>query len=405
MKNKIYFTLFIILIASLNAQSTNSLYSMFGVGQIIDDSYGINRALGGTGIAFHSGTTLNFKNPAAYLGTNPNSFALEVGMYGLNQNSNNGSINSNMVDMNLSYISLSSYFKWWWAFNLGVVPFSNIDYDVNTTNQVESDLSYYEKNFLGTGGLNRMYIGNSFVVNKNLNVGFNLSYIFGNISQTETASATSGISDYILTDETTANGIYMDYGLQYSLYDNDNWLYTLGLTYGRNKVLDTSHDLELYDDKEIIELDDDNEGSVIEIPQKVGIGFAVTKLNQFRLGLDYEFKQWSDISFNNPNLITRNSNRYSFGMEYGHVDIKESNLFRNLVYRVGGFYKSSYLEIDNIPINSMGVNIGLGIPLNKINLVNISLEYGQEGTLENNLVKNTYYGMYVNFSLFEFLAR
>lgn len=40
-------------------QTPKSVYSMFGLGQMIDKNYGVNRALGGTGIAFQSGNTIN----------------------------------------------------------------------------------------------------------------------------------------------------------------------------------------------------------------------------------------------------------------------------------------------------------------------------------------------------------
>ena len=67
----------------------NSVYSMFGVGQIIDNSFGINKSLGGTGIAFQSGSSVNYLNPASYLGIPPNSFILEIGVYGIYNKSEN----------------------------------------------------------------------------------------------------------------------------------------------------------------------------------------------------------------------------------------------------------------------------------------------------------------------------
>jgi len=53
---------------SLKAQARKSVYSMFGVGQIIDNSFGVNKSLGGTGIAFQSGREINYINPASYIG-------------------------------------------------------------------------------------------------------------------------------------------------------------------------------------------------------------------------------------------------------------------------------------------------------------------------------------------------
>jgi len=43
----------------LEAQTVNSIYSMYGIGLTVDNHYGVNRALGGTGIAFQSGKSIN----------------------------------------------------------------------------------------------------------------------------------------------------------------------------------------------------------------------------------------------------------------------------------------------------------------------------------------------------------
>ena len=43
----------------LQAQVKKSTYSMFGVGQLADNNYGVNKSLGGTGIAFKSGNAMN----------------------------------------------------------------------------------------------------------------------------------------------------------------------------------------------------------------------------------------------------------------------------------------------------------------------------------------------------------
>ena len=49
----------------------------------------------------------------------------------------------------------------------------------------------------------------------------------------------------------------------------------------------------------------------------------------------------------------------------------------------------------------MGINLGLGIPYDDTSIFNLSLEYGQEGTLSNGLIKNSYWVIYLSFSLYE----
>ena len=382
----------------LKAQVKNSIYSMFGIGQIIDNSYGINKSLGGTGIAFQSGARfINYLNPASYLGILPNSFNMELGTYGILNRSEKGNISQTDGDINFSYCSLSLYVKKWWAAILGIVPFSSVDYEINSNDEIKGDFTSFEKNFKGTGGLSRVYLGNSFKIYKGLAVGFNASLIFGPFTQTETAVSSGSFTGYELKNRRTAHSLYLDYGLQYAIRQHD-WSYTIGLIYGGEKKLITTEELEFTYDETTSSLKQDKQLD-IKIPQKFGIGLSIKKGYNFRAGFDYNWENWSNINFSNPNLDTRNSNRFSFGVEYSPG--QKYNLLKSLFYRLGANYKNSYLEIDHTEINSTGVNFGIGIPCGERSMFNFSIEYGEEGTLRKGLIKNSYWMFYLNFSIHE----
>jgi len=100
-----------IIIKSLPAQIKNSPYSMFGVGQIIDNSYGINKSLGGTGIAFQSDRSINYLNPASYLGIRSNSFDIELGIYGIYSTSMTEKSSQSDGDVNFSYFSANYFWR------------------------------------------------------------------------------------------------------------------------------------------------------------------------------------------------------------------------------------------------------------------------------------------------------
>ena len=402
-KKNIFIRAIIVLIfaGSLNAQVKNSIYSMFGVGQLSDNSFGINKSLGGTGIAFQSGRSINYLNPASYLGILPNSFNMELGAYGIYSKSENANTSQADGDIKFSYFSAGYYCTVWWALSFGIVPFSSVDYVVNSNDEVGGELTSFEKKFTGTGGLNRIYVGNSFNIFEGLSVGFNASYIFGHITQTETASSSGSFSGYELKNERSAQSLYLDYGIQYSV-TNNHWLYTIGVTYGASKKLNTTDDLEFIYNGETNPLEQDEQLN-IKIPQKLGFGISVKKGNNFRAGSDYELGKWSTINFSYPNLDTKNSNRFSVGIEYSSGENKrDESWFKSLFYRFGANYKNSYLQIDNTPINSKGISFGIGIPFDKISILNLSVEYGEEGTLNKGLIKNSYWMFYLNISLYEF---
>jgi len=397
--NKKHIIVFIIAFAamifttSLQAQATNSAYSVFGVGQIIDNNYGINRSLGGTGIAFQSGKSINYTNPASYLGIS-SSLIMELGVSGIYNKSDTESTSQTAADINITYFSANLYLASWWAASIGIFPFSSVHYEVNSSDDIHDELTSFEKSFEGTGGLNRASVGNSFMIGKGLAVGFNASYIFGALTQTETAFSNDNFVGYELRNERVAHSFYFDYGLQYSIH-NDEWLYSVGLIYGADTKINSTDNFEFINNEIASSLEHDNL-SDIKIPQKFGLGFSGKKGSRFKVGFDYEWQNWSNVSFSNPNFDSKNSNRFSVGVEYSPTQTE-----KKLFYRFGANYKNSYLEVNTTPINFVGVNFGIGIPYNETGILNLSIEYGKEGTLNEGLIMNSYWGVHINYSLHE----
>ena len=356
--------------------------------------------MGGTGIAFQSGRTINYLNPAGYFGIEPNSIIMESGIYGIHNTSKSNNTSQSDSDLNLSYFSTSFCLADWWAFSFGLTPYSSINYEINSEDDVEGELTSFEKKFKGSGGLKRIYFGNSFNPIDRLTVGFNTSFIFGSITQVETALNNDNFEGYHLQTKRDTYSFYLDYGMQYS-YNYTDWLYSIGLTYGASHTLNSKDKAEFTYGGITSKIDRPN-NTDIRLPQKFGIGIALKHGPNFRAGFDYQWKNWSDINFSNVNFDAKNSNRYSVGAEYSPGT--KDKFYNQFFYRFGANYKTSYLEIDNTPINSFGVNLGVGIPYNDKTIFNLSFEYGEEGTLDKGLIKNSYYVMYFNFSLHEFLA-
>ena len=404
-KNYIIFISAIILIIfsanSSEAQVKKSVYSLFGIGELTDNGYGVNKSLGGTGIAFQSGRSVNYMNPASYLGIAENSINIELGIYGLYNTAKTSSVIRSDADINLSYFASTFYLADRWALCLGVTPYSSVDYKIISSDQIEGEFTSYEKVYMGSGGLNRIFLGNSFKLYKGLSFGFNASVFFGKFSQIETAVSSGSFNGYTLTNQRIAYTFYLDYGLQYTLIHND-FSYTIGLIYGGGRTLNTSDDADFEYESATVAIDLDNH-SLLKIPRKFGVGFALNKGQNIRAGIDYEWRNWADINFSDQeNIETRNSQRYSIGLEYSPG--KRKNWFKNLLYRIGANYKNSYLKIKNIPIDSKSINMGIGIPYGQTSIFNIAFEYGEEGILKKGLIKNRYGELYLSFSLHEILA-
>jgi hypothetical protein len=379
----------------MDAQVITSPYSIFGVGELVGNNLGMNRSLGGTGIAFKSDKSINYLNPASYFGIPANSLLVEVGLYGLQNKSQQKNLNQTNNDINVSYSSVSLYLTDWWALSLGILPFSHVSYEIKSADVIGSELTSYEKTYTGTGGLSRDYVGNSFRMLDDLTAGFDLSYIGGTVTETESASGNNSLADYQLQNILTLRSAYLDYGLQYSVPDH-NWRYTFGVVYGTSIQTDVSSEAQLTSGDSTTSLLQ-NDGPILKIPQKVGIGIAASS-SDFRAGVDYEWEDWSGLRFSNPHFSTKNSNRYSVGLEYSPPRSDSRSMI--ISYRFGANYRFSYLDVDGASVNSWALTLGTGIPFQSTN-INASIEYGEEGTLNNGLIKSKYWMFYLNFTLSE----
>ncbi len=391
-----------LLAPSAQAQTKNSVYSMFGIGQVIDDSYGINQSFGGAGIALQSGRFVNHANPAAYLGILPHSFIAELGAYGIINRSESSQTTQHTSAININYFSMGLYLMDRWSASAGFVPYTYIDYEVHSQAEIGGELTTYKKVFNGTGGLSKVYLGNAVQLFKGLSLGANLAYVGGPVTQTEAAAASGSFSGYQLKTERSAYGLYLDYGLQASIPYRE-WVCSVGLTYAPAKSLTTDNVRTFTYDNKTSKLEEDRTRD-IQLPQRFGIGVALRNGSRWRAGADYEVCKWSSIDFSNPLLNTRNSQRFSAGMEFvpGSKGSKGAGIYS---YRLGGRYKNTYMEISDTPINALALDLGMGIAINPVFNFNLTLEYGREGTLTSHLIRNNYLALYINYSLHDFWRR
>lgn len=383
----------------LSAQVTFSPYTYYAAGQIEQGGSGSNHAMGGTGIAFSSSRSLNNLNPASYTGIDSLSFIFDVGVFGKYASFQKGSLKQNKYSGNIRYIAMGARIAQWWSASVGVAPYSSVGYSILTADEMEGESSYYYRKFTGSGGINQFYFGNSFKPFKGFSVGINLMYLLGSIEQKESVSSASSIMYNIIKVSKVSN-FNMDYGLQYKL-DVKKLQYTIGAIYGYERSLKSSTSRNLFYSNDTVEMDNDDQNFMI--PQKYGVGFAVEKKNKFKVGIDYESRAWSKLEFSNPKLQTRDSERFSFGLEYTPMTSFRDMGFMRWYYRVGANYNKTYLIIDNEPINSKALTFGLGIPLRKqLTMFNVSFEIGEQGTTANSLIKERYYLVHLNFALQDF---
>jgi len=401
---KILLILFVVIIQNeaISQNLTSSPYSVFGLGEIQSKGTGWNAAMGGTGIGLKSGLGLNNINPASYSGIDSLFFIYEIGVSGEFSSYSTEYDNQSIITSNLSSFAIGFQAKKWWGVSLGLTPFSSVGYQISTTNNMDLDNTTYQNTYVGSGGINQLYMGNSFRLTDNISLGVNLSYLFGTLDEDEEIAFDSDGIDYTISNQNHVKGLYLDYGLQVDLPIN-KYTWTLGAVYGHKRYLSSSTDRTIYDNyNEVFLYEEENEESNENyiIPRKIGLGASLSNNESLVVAFDYTFNQWSEIEFANSDLKTKDSHRFSVGLEFSPEGRNSNKTLKSWYYRFGGYYNSSYLKIDNNSINSMALSFGLGIPVKRnLSMFNIAFEIGKNGTLNNGLIQENFYSLNLNFSL------
>jgi len=189
---KTYILIFLLLILgfrSLSSQTTSSPYSIFGLGYLESNAIGPFKAMGGTGIAFLSDKSVNFMNPASYSGLDSLISVFELGVFGKYTMFSTSRETQSLINANLKYVAMGFRIAPWLATSFGFSPYSSIGYSISVDSPVEGTNQEYLKTFTGNGGINQVYLGASVKIVRNLSLGFNAAYLFGNITHTESSTS------------------------------------------------------------------------------------------------------------------------------------------------------------------------------------------------------------------------
>lgn len=231
MKIKIFLILTIIAAcaaSNLSAQNTTSPYSKFGYGLLGDNATSAQRQMGGVGYAMRSGRQVNVMNPAAYAAMDSLTFLFDIGadISMFNRKDNTGS--SHDWGGGLDYITMQFPVTRYLGVSAGLLPYSSVGYSFG------SDIDNGTATHQGTGGLNQLYLGAGIRPFKNFSVGFNASYLFGNIFNDVYAI---GTSQSLFEQVMEVKDFHLQFGAQYTINISRKNALTLGVTFSPSKTL------------------------------------------------------------------------------------------------------------------------------------------------------------------------
>jgi hypothetical protein len=380
--------------------NTSSPYSKFGTGELASVGYGRNLALGGSGYGLRDQYQLNIKNPASITSIDSMNFLFEIGVNGQYTSSSSTDKNQIFWSGNLTHLVFGHRYTNWLMGTYGVMPFSSVGYNLRTFQTVESDESYVFTDWVGTGGLNKVFYLLGLKISKNFSLGGEVSYLNGSLVESRKTWAVVETNNptYYLSNS-RYSGITYKGAFQFTAnLDKKGTSITIGGIFSplqklrgkSNVIIDQQYGTNYVDSMYY----HSGPATPINLPLTFGAGLGFRWKGKYLLAADYERANWSvnaDKSYVDQHI-------YSFGLE--KVPQNSLKYFDRCSYRVGFRYDSGYIRTKGYTIDDKRISIGVGFPVQRTaSMLNFTLEAGQKGTIHMGLIQEKYIKMTVAFSL------
>jgi len=265
--------------------------------------------------------------------------------------------------------------------------------------------------FTGSGGLNKLFLAAGYEVTKELRVGVEGSYNFGNI-QNKNLLFQDGLQFGTReTNRSDLSGFKVNFGAQYEKLLESGLQLTGSVSFSPETKIDSENERQLAtliintENTEILAdlREIDVEDSELTLPSELKVGGGIGQPRKWFAGIEYGRKSSSDFtnrSFELNNVVYTDANSYKLGGYFipNYNDI--TSYFKRIVYRAGVRYEETGLNINNEDVNEFGISFGVGLPAGSfLTNVNLGVEYGQRGTTSNNLVQEQFVNVFLSLSL------
>jgi long-subunit fatty acid transport protein len=392
-----------ITIISYAQEGTSSPYSFYGIGISKFKGTVENRSMGGLSM-YTDSIHLNLQNPASYSELRLTTYT--VGTSYRRYKISNTNDSSSGENASLDYLAIGIP-AGKFGFGFGVIPLTSVGYELNTNENTEN-----EHRFTGTGGLNKVFLATGFKVNKNLSLGLDLNYNFGNVEnkvivrQPGLQYATREINSSNLSSFSLSLGVTYKtmitekLELVASVVSTPSFELTADTRRERATiVIDNNSGREGVVERQDIAVEDKE----IDLPAEFKFGTGIGESKKWFVGAEYmyvDFGKYTNLISNQDNVLYENASKFKAGGYYIPNYNSLTSYFNRIVYRAGFRYEETGLNINNTSIDEFGISFGVGLPVGRLfSNTNISFEYGQRGTSNFGLVKEEFFNISLSLSL------
>jgi hypothetical protein len=378
----------------------NSPYSRYGLGNIKQTENVSNRGMGGVSIADDNSLIANPTNPATYTGLKMTSYQFSVEGSSVNIKNATGANRTGATSINYVNIGLALSKKLGMSF--GLLPQTRSKYQMQDVISLPN-VSQITRTYYGGGGLQKIYIGAAYKI-KDISLGFNTGYNFGNITNTTESEFTDTLKilSSFNSSRYTMGGVFWQVGALMNKAINKDYTVNIGFSYTGKQSIRAKRDQEWGSYIGVLSAPDYSfnldslreQRSKIIIPSNLGVGFMLKNGDYWQVGADFTTSNWSNYSYD---AKADSTNRTWYVKVGGSItpDVNSvNNTFKRMTYRIGAYHGQDIFRFNNEPLTRSAITTGFGYPIRRTNLsigqINFALEIGSRGTTNNGLVKETY---------------
>lgn len=399
----------------LRAQSSgcNSPYSRYGWGNLSDVSDGFNKGMAGAGLGTRSSRIINHQNPASYSAIDSVTFIFDAGLSLTTGHWKEGSAGKTALNTTLDYAEAGFRLAKGVGLSVGLRPVTLIGYNFSASQTMEDIDGYGEKTatstFLGEGGTRKVYVGMGAELFRNLSIGFNAGYLWGDYKHNSAMTfSESSIQRLARLYKGTINTYTLDAGIQFTQPLSKQDALTLGLTFGLGHKFKGSSTFinQKKTSSSVIGADTTTVSNAYEMPASFGAGLTYRHGDRLTVAADYTLDKWKGCRY--PGLTTDgddaayevgtnsfcNRSRFALGAEY--LPNPDGLHFKDHVaYRLGFAYSTPYYKVNGADgPKSFLVTAGVGLPIvnayNRRSNLNIAFQWQHVSPGSGSSIKEDY---------------
>jgi hypothetical protein len=266
----------------------------------------------------------------------------------------------------------------------GLVPFTDVSYKVTETG---TDRNFeYE----GSGGLSKLFVGSSYKLPLDLNLGASFDYYFGNLAYTSRVNFihTPALNAHY-QKSVSPRGIGTTVGIitpdlaQYFLSNNFT-----DFRLGGSIIFISELNTDTVVTANFQTLTDTLSSNLIKmnIPFRLNTGLSFILNARYLFTFDYSYQPFSQFKIDGIQQNLRDAHFISAGFE-SRAAREGGSFLEQIILRAGLSYHQTEYVIDNTGINQYSAAAGLALPIMPGNTIDIGVEYSTRGTRDGNLFK------------------